>query len=273
MPIVVGLIIRKPREFVYGDPHSLDIKVDDRVIIKTDNGLEFAEVVNKEKTIETTKIPIYKIVRKLSTIDEERMQRLREKQIKALRTCQRKIDELKLKMNLTCVEYIFDRSKLFVYYTADSRVDFRQLIKDLGQTLKTKIQMVQIGVRDEARMMGGFGHCGRKLCCASFLHDFKPVVIDMAKDQKLALNPSKISGCCGRLMCCLSYENAFYKEMAKKMPKVGSKISTKDGIGLVKSTNMFKEDIEVIFDDGSVTIFKLSELPKRKEHNKKKNEK
>ncbi|MFH1715018.1 MAG: regulatory iron-sulfur-containing complex subunit RicT [Elusimicrobiota bacterium] len=264
MPILIGLHMRRALEFVYGDPHSIYVVPGEKVVLDTDNGLEWATVIDKEKMINKPDAPVYRIVRKFNTDDSKKLEDIKHKECQALRVCQDKIEQHKLDMKLTCVEYIFERSKLFVYYTAEGRIDFRELIKDLGHTLKTKIQMVQIGVRDEAKMLGGYGACGRELCCAKFLKDFKPVVIDMAKEQGISLNPSKISGCCGRLMCCLSYENAFYKQMIKKMPKPGTKINTKDGTGIVKSVNIFKEEIEVIFDDGSVKIYKIDELKDKK---------
>jgi len=153
-------------------------------------------------------------------------------------------------MKLTCVDYTFDCNKLFVYYTAEGRVDFRELIKDLGYLLKTRIQMVQIGVRDEAKMLGGFGPCGLPICCGSFLKNFRPVSIDMAKEQDLSLNPAKISGVCGRLMCCLAYENDFYHEARKDFPKVSSKVATEDGIGVVKAINILRGEVTVEYADG-----------------------
>lgn len=244
----------------YGDPHSIYLIQGDRVIIETENGLESALVTDKEKMIEHPKGNVYRILRKCTPKDVERIAQNRDKEKEAYHLSSNKIEQKKLTMTLTAVEFTFERTKLFVYYTAEGRVDFRELLKELGHLLHTKIQMVQIGVRDEAKMLGGYGPCGRASCCSTFLREFKPVVIEMAKDQGLALNPTKISGLCGRLICCLGYEHNFYRDMCRTMPKLGGKITTKDGIGVVKNINIFKEEVEVIFDDGSAKKYPISEF-------------
>ncbi len=221
----------------------MDLSVEDKVLVETENGLEWGEVVELEKVLEKKKEKIKNIVRKVNEYDFKKLRENKIKEKEALRSCSQKVDDREVKMKLTGVEYTFDRNKLFVYYTAEGRIDFRELIKDLGYLLKSRIQMVQIGVRDEAKMLGGFGSCGRVLCCKSFLQDFKPVGIEMAKEQNLSLNPNKISGVCGRLMCCLAYEYKNYKEMKKKLPKKGLKVKTSQGEGIVKDVNIFTEEI------------------------------
>ncbi|MFC1512604.1 stage 0 sporulation family protein [bacterium] len=262
MPIVTSLRIRKTFDTIYGDSHSIYVIPGDTVILNTENGLEMGVVLEKEKTVYNYKGKIYRIVRKCNARDFTKLEENRKKEKEARKTCEQKIEFRDLTMDLTSVEYTFDRHKLFVYYTAEGRIDFRELIKDLGHELKTKIQMMQIGVRDEAKMLGGYGPCGRPVCCSLFLKEFKSVSIEAAKDQNLSLNPAKISGVCGRLMCCLSYEHPFYCQICKKMPKIGTKVQTPDGIGLIKNIAILKEEIEVIFDDGSAKKYKLEQIKK-----------
>ncbi|MBN1622505.1 MAG: hypothetical protein JW871_07940 [Endomicrobiales bacterium] len=245
MPVVAGLIVRRLKEKILGDTGHHDLDIGDCVIIESENGQEIALVCEKEKLIEKTKEPIVKILRKLTPEDQRRVDENKKKNEQALKVVLQKIEDHELDMKLTCVQYTFDRSKLFIYYTAETRVDFREFIKDLGHMLKTRIQMVQIGVRDETKMIGGLGHCGRELCCKGFLKEFSSVTIDMAKDQDLSLNTAKLSGICGRLMCCLAYEYSFYQEMKKKLPHYGTKVQTPDGPGTVVSINYLKEEITV----------------------------
>jgi cell fate regulator YaaT (PSP1 superfamily) len=171
-----------------------------------------------------------------------------------------KIEKVGLKMNLSMIEYTFERVKLFIYYTAEERVDFRDLLKELGGVLKTRIQMVQIGVRDEVKILGSLGHCGEICCCQRFLKDFTSVTTDMVKDQNLSVNPAKISGVCGRLMCCVAYEHDFYISEGKKLPHVGDEVKTLDGKGKVTGTNIFKSEITVLFEDGRTKKFHPKEL-------------
>ncbi|MCK4532971.1 stage 0 sporulation protein [bacterium] len=250
MPVVVGVEIRKNKEVFYFNPRDLDLAVEDKVLVETENGLEWGEVVELEKVLEKKKEKIKNVIRKMNEYDFSKLRENKRKEKEALRSCSQKVEDRELKMKLTSVEYTFDRNKLFVYYTAEGRIDFRELIKDLGYLLKSRIQMVQIGVRDEAKMLGGFGSCGRMLCCKSFLHDFKPVGIEMAKEQNLSLNPNKISGVCGRLMCCLAYEYKNYKEMKKKLPKKGLKVKTSQGEGIVKDVNIFTEEVTIDYGKG-----------------------
>ncbi|MCK5533642.1 stage 0 sporulation family protein [bacterium] len=252
MPVVVGVEIRKTKEVLYFNPRDLDLAVGNKVLVDTENGIEWGEVVELEKILEKKKGEIKDIARKANNYDLKKIEENIRKEKEAFKICLQKVDDRELEMKLTSVEYTFDRNKLFVYYTAEGRIDFRELIKDLGYLLKSRIQMVQIGVRDEAKMLGGFGSCGRVLCCKSFLQDFKPVGIEMAKEQSLSLNPNKISGACGRLMCCLTYEYKTYKEAKKKLPKVGSKVKTDNEEGIVKEVNIFTEEITIDCGKGVV---------------------
>ncbi|MFC1485023.1 stage 0 sporulation family protein [bacterium] len=272
MAILVRLTLRKSLERVYGDPNSVFVTVGDEVLVRTENGLEKARILDKEKKVTAPKGSVFKIIRKLNAKDLEVLKNNLLKEREALKICMKNIKERDLDMKLTDVEYTYDRKKLFIYYTSEGRVDFRVLLKDLGVALKSKIQMVQIGVRDEAKMIGGLGNCGRELCCKTFIRTFDPVVIDMAKEQHLSLNPSKISGLCGRLVCCLGYENEFYKQVNMKMPKEGAKVNTPDGEGVVKSTNVLKEEVEILFDDGTVVNYKLEDLKTKKKSQKPVNE-
>ena len=259
--LLAKINIRKSKNTVYADQNHLDIKQGDLVLLQTENDLEIGTVLNLEKEIQIEKDKeIYKIVRKCTKKDLETAQEneLKLKQFKSL--CLEKIAEKKLDMKLTALEYTFNREKLFIYYTADGRIDFRELIKELGIVLKTKIQMVQIGVRDETKIVGAIGQCGRILCCKNFMNDLKPVVIDMAKEQGLSLNPQKISGVCGRLICCLGFENDYYKQISKIMPDENDEVITKDGTGKVKAKYVLKEEVEVLFDDGSIKRYKASDI-------------
>ena len=260
MPIVAGLIVRRMKDKILGDTGHLDLVVGDRVVIETEHGQEIGLVWERERMIEKTKDPVGKILRKVNKDDLTRLKENEEKNHQALKIVMQKIEDHELAMKLTCVQYTFDRSKLFVYYTAETRVDFRELIKDLGHILKTRIQMVQIGCRDEAKMIGGIGTCGRKLCCKGFLKEFSSVTIDMAKEQDLSLNTVKLSGLCGRLMCCLAYEHDFYKQSKKKMPHVGSKVHTPQGHGIVTAVNCLKEEISVEMADKQIKVFPIDQV-------------
>ena len=201
MPIVAGLIVRKMKDKIIADARHIDLNVGDKVVVETDHGLEMATVYEKERIEDKPKETVHQVIRKFTADDVKRNMENEEKCIMAHKTVLQKIQDHELDMKLTSVQYAHDRSKLFIYYTAENRIDFRELIKDLGHILKTRIQMVQIGVRDEAKLIGGLGHCGRKLCCKEFLKGFSSVTIDMAKEQDLSLNTAKLSGLCGRLMC------------------------------------------------------------------------
>jgi len=259
MPIVVGVEIRR-KDVLDFLPEGIDLAIGDNCLVETDNGIEVGKVVSPERMFERSKKKLNRVIKKMESSDWEVVERNAKKGKEAFQTVMQKVEEHELKMKLTCVEYTFDCNKLFVYYTAEGRVDFRELIKELGYLLKTRIQMVQIGVRDEAKMLGGFGPCGLPICCGSFLRNFRPVSIDMAKDQDLSLNPAKISGVCGRLMCCLAYENDFYHESRKNFPKVNSKVSTKDGIGIIKAVDILREEVTVEYADGMLKKLSRQEV-------------
>ncbi len=263
MPIIVGLIVRRMKEKIYAETAQFDVNIGDRLLIETEHGQEAGLVCEREKMVEKVKDALGKVLRKLNENDKLRLKENEEKSRQALKTVFQKIEDHELQMKLTCVEYSFDRSKLFIYYTSETRVDFRELIKDLGHILKTRIQMVQIGVRDEAKMIGGIGSCGRRLCCQGFLKDFTSVTIDMAKEQDLSLNTSKLSGLCGRLMCCLAYEHESYKQCKKNLPHIGSKINTPDGPGTVFSINCLKEEVTVEMADHQRKIYKTDKLTQK----------
>lgn len=227
-----------------------DIKPGDQVIVDADRGIDYGEVLEmpNEETVSSGK----KILRKMTTTDVKQVKENRKQAKDALQICSRKVRERKLDMKLVEAEYSFDKKKIIFYFTAEGRVDFRELVKDLAKVFKIRIEMRQIGVRDEARLFGGFGPCGQSLCCVRFLKNFEPVSIKMAKVQKLPLNPSKISGICGRLMCCLFYEYKSYKEFSKGLPKEGQSIQTPRGKGKVIGVNVYKRLVYAEFEDGVI---------------------
>ncbi len=225
----------------------------DYVIVEGDRGLDYGEVLSGEEIILDKGISqkaLRRIIRVATNSDIEKIDRNRKTAKEAIKTCNKKIIERNLKMKLIDAELSFDCSKIIFYFSAEERVDFRDLVKDLAKIFKARIELKQVGVRDEAKMFGGFGQCGRELCCARFLKDFEPVTIKMAKDQNLPLNPTKISGVCGRLMCCLSYEHKCYKEFAKGLPKVSQRVKTKDGPGKIIDVNYLKRIAVAELEDG-----------------------
>src|SRR3989339_1730187 len=260
MPIVAGLIVRRMRDKILGETGHLDVAAGDTVILETEHGQEVGLVYERERMVEKPKDSIGKIISKMTKDDTQRLKENEAKDQQALKIVLNKIEDHELPMKLTCVQYTFDRSKLFIYYTSETRVDFRELIKDLGHILKTRIQMVQIGVRDEAKMIGGIGTCGRKLCCKDFLKEFSSVTIDMAKEQDLSLNTAKLSGLCGRLMCCIAFENDCYRQAKKKLPKIGSKVHTPLGHGTVVAHNCVKETVSVEMADKHVKVFPAEQV-------------
>lgn len=246
MAIIVGVRFKKAGKVYYFDPNGLEIKKDDFVVVETARGMEFGEVTVGPKEVQAKEVtnPLKKVVRIAEEKDiQQNSDNIRKKQ-KAMELCLEKIEKHKLVMKLIDVEYTFDNSKIIFYFTADGRVDFRELVKDLAGVFKMRIELRQIGVRDEAKMVGGIGSCGKGLCCHTWLPDFEPVSIKMAKVQNLSLNPTKISGICGRLMCCLKYENDTYCHLRKGMPEVGEKIKTEHGISVVMDTNVLKQTIK-----------------------------
>ncbi len=258
MKRIVGVRFKRLGKIYFFDPKWLEVQKGEYVIVDTAQGEEIAEVVVPNRMIEEEKIvsPLKKVLRLASEKDLKHEKECRKKEREAFEFCNKKIKEHKLDMTLTDVEYKFDNSKILFYFTADGRVDFRELVKDLAATYKTRIELRQIGVRDEVKRIGGNGVCGRELCCCSFLRDFETVSIKMAKEQNLSLNPSKISGNCGRLMCCLKYEQEVYEEKLKRLPNVGAIVKTPDGKGEVDSVETLKEIIRVKFKDNDIYNYK-----------------
>lgn len=235
---VVGVKFKETGKAYYFSPGKLSLRLGDAVIVETARGLEYGRVSIAPTQISEEEVvtPLKEIVRTATEADNLRLEKNKKKEKEAFAICEEKIKKHKLDMKLVDVEYTFDENKILFYFTSDGRVDFRELVKDLASVFRTRIELRQIGIRDEAKMLGGMGICGRPLCCSSFLDGFHPVSIKMAKEQGLSLNPTKISGNCGRLMCCLQYEQNCYDEYAKHMPSVGSLVSTPDGKGTVQST-------------------------------------
>lgn len=258
MKKIVGVRFKKPGKIYFFDPEDLDIKMGDKVIVETAMGEEMGDVVVNKKELPDDKItnPLKKVVRIATKEDLKNLEYYKSKEPEALKICEEKIKKHKLDMNLTDVEYKFDGSKVLFYFTADGRIDFRELVKELAGIFKTRIELRQIGVRDEVKRIGGNGVCGRELCCCSFLGNFETVSIKMAKEQNISLNPSKISGNCGRLMCCLKYEQEVYEDKLKKLPKIGAIVKTQDGEGVVDNVEILKEQLKVKFKDGDEYFYK-----------------
>ena len=249
---VIGVRFQNAGKLYFFDPGPYWPTPGDFVIVETARGIEFGEVVTPVREIndEQLSAPLKQVVRIATAQDVQHAQDNKRSEKEAYAICQKKIGEHKLDMKLVSVEYTFDNSKILFYFTANGRVDFRSLVKDLAAVFKTRIELRQIGVRDEAKMLGGLGPCGRPVCCGSFLGDFQPVSIKMAKEQNLSLNPTKISGVCGRLMCCLKYEQDNYEQTRKRMPKVGKEVMTPDGVGVVWDLNIIKETVRVRIQKG-----------------------
>ncbi|HBM79421.1 MAG: stage 0 sporulation family protein [Clostridiales bacterium] len=247
MITVVGVRFKKAGKIYYFDPANIAVKVGDPVIVETARGIEYGEAVLGPKQIGEDEIiaPLKKVLRVADDRDKAKNEENKVKEKQAFEICLKKIEEHGLSMKLIDVEYTFDNNKVIFYFTADGRVDFRELVKDLASVFKTRIELRQIGVRDEAKMVGGLGPCGRPLCCRTFLGEFEPVSIKMAKEQNLSLNPTKISGICGRLMCCLKYEQETYECIRKVLPKVGSIVNTPAGKGEVIENSVVKECVKV----------------------------
>mgnify|MGYP002552913193 FL=1 len=262
---VVGVRFKSVGKIYYFDPGDIEIKKGDNVIVETARGVEFGSVVLADKQIGEDEIvsPLKSVLRKATEDDVKVMLANKEKEKQAFEKCVQKIAEHKLEMKLVDVEYTFDHNKILFYFTADGRIDFRELVRDLASMFKTRIELRQIGVRDEAKMLGGIGICGRPLCCSTYLGEFEPVSIKMAKEQSLSLNPTKISGTCGRLMCCLKNEQEAYEDLIRRTPQPGSVVKTPDGKGSVVSANLLKSIVSVSLDiDGEKEIkeYKLSDI-------------
>lgn len=259
MITVVGVRFKKAGKIYYFDPDEFDINKDDYVVVETARGVEFGHVIVGPKQVTEEEIvpPLKKVLRVAEEEDFIIHQNNKDKAQEAFKICQQKIEEHNLEMKLVDVEYTFDNNKVIFYFTADGRVDFRELVKDLAAIFKTRIELRQIGVRDEAKMIGGLGPCGKPVCCTTFLGEFEPVSIKMAKEQSLSLNPTKISGLCGRLMCCLKYEQETYEKLLEKMPTVGTIVITPEGKGTIIDTYTLLEmvKVKVKLDDDSEELF------------------
>jgi cell fate regulator YaaT (PSP1 superfamily) len=259
---VIGVRFKKAGKIYYFDPSDLDIKIGSKVIVETARGVEFGYVVipNREVTDDEIVAPLKNVIRIATDEDCEHDADNKRREKEAFDICLKKINKHGLGMRLIDVEYTFDNNKILFYFTAEGRIDFRELVKDLASVFRTRIELRQIGVRDEAKMMGGVGICGLKLCCKTFLGEFQPVSIKMAKEQGLSLNPTKISGNCGRLMCCLKYEHEAYEEVLARVPKVGAIVETSEGQGLVIDTFVLKELVKVRLDKRNETEIKIFSL-------------
>lgn len=266
MAKVVGVRFRNVGKIYYFDPKDYEIKSGDHVVVETARGIEYGKVVMAPKEVPEDKVvhPLKEVLRVATKEDQEREQRNRAQEKEAFAVCQKKIREHQLDMKLIDAEYTFDNNKVLFYFTADGRIDFRQLVKDLASIFKTRIELRQIGVRDETKILGGIGNCGRCLCCHTYLSEFAPVSIKMAKEQNLSLNQTKISGVCGRLMCCLKNEQETYEELNKKLPGVGSVVTMPDGVqGTVQSVNVLRQRVRVIYEENdgkAVEEFPVEEL-------------
>ncbi len=263
MPNVIGVRFKKVGKVYFFDPNGISVAPGSAVIVETSRGIECGDVVSGCRDIpeENIPAPLKKLIR-IATDDDKKVLAENEKfEKEAFKICEEKIKKHELEMKLVAVEYTFDHSKLLFYFSADGRIDFRDLVKDLASVFRVRIELRQIGVRDEAKMIGGLGVCGCPLCCSSFLDSFHPVSINMAKDQGLSLNPTKISGTCGRLMCCLKYENDAYQDMIKSAPPVGSIVNTPQGKGTIVENALIKGMAKVLLDSSpdSATVFPFSE--------------
>ncbi len=250
MAYVVGVRFKDVGKVYYFEPNEESFAMGDLVIVETVRGVECGEVALEPKEVSENEIvkPLKKILRKATDADKKKLEENRKKEAEALKVCEQKIEKHGLDMKLVDVDYTLDGSKILFYFTADGRVDFRELVKDLAGVFRTRIELRQIGVRDEAKMLGGLGMCGRPFCCNSFMGDFQPVSIKMAKEQGLSLNPVKISGTCGRLMCCLKYEQEAYEHLLRVTPKVGAIVQTREGKGVVSDVNLLTGMLKVSLD-------------------------
>lgn len=261
---VVGIRFKKAGKVYYFEPLDIDVSAGDFAIVETSRGVEYGEVVVGPKEVSDEEIvpPIKPVLRKATQEDHQRAEENRAKEKEALVICQEKAEKHHLDMKLIDVEYTFDNNKVIFYFTAEGRIDFRELVKDLASIFKTRIELRQIGVRDEAKMLGGIGPCGITLCCSTWLGDFEPVSIKMAKEQNLSLNPNKISGICGRLLCCLKYEQEAYEDAKDRLPNQGEKVKTPEGTGVVLGVSVLKETVKVRIqgDEPILKSFPLEEI-------------
>ncbi|MBQ8782925.1 MAG: stage 0 sporulation family protein [Clostridia bacterium] len=265
MAEVVGVRFKEVGKVYYFDPDGHTLKKGDRVIVETARGVECGEIAMDNRDVNDEEIvkPLKKLLRIATEDDLKKVEENKEKEKKAFEICEKKILKHKIDMKLVDIEYTFDNSKILFYFTADGRVDFRELVKDLASVFHTRIELRQIGVRDESKMLGGIGICGRPFCCGSFLGDFQPVTVKMAKEQGLSLNPTKISGTCGRLMCCLKYEQDAYEHLLRITPKVGAIVETPEGRGRVVDVNLLRGNLKVQLDrraDAAPATFNRKEV-------------
>ncbi len=273
---VIGVRFRTAGKIYFFDPLQFDIKRGDHVIVETARGVEYGTVVGDPKEIEEDKViqPLKPVLRVASAKDDEQEKNNKEKERQAFKICLEKIRKHNLDMKLIDAEYTFDNNKVLFYFTADGRIDFRELVKDLAAVFKTRIELRQIGVRDETKILGGIGSCGRPLCCHTHLSEFVPVSIKMAKEQNLSLNPTKISGVCGRLMCCLKHEEETYEELNKSLPNVGDFVNCADGVkGEVQSVNVLRQLVKVIVevnDEKEIREYRADQLKFKRKFKKEK---
>lgn len=266
MEMVVGVRFRNVGKIYYFNPKNYKVKVGDHVIVETARGVEYGRVVLEPRSVKEDEVvhPLKEVLRVATKEDEEHEAENRLKEKEAFKICKKKIREHGLEMKLIDAEYTFDNNKVLFYFTADGRIDFRQLVKDLASVFKTRIELRQIGVRDETKILGGIGICGRTLCCHTYLSEFAPVSIKMAKEQNLSLNQTKISGVCGRLMCCLKNEQETYEELNRRLPGIGDTVTTPDGIqGNVQSVNVLRQLVKVVVeigDEKEIQEFPVGEL-------------
>ena len=263
MEKVIGVRFKPVGKVYYFSPLKFEVKKGDKVIVETSRGIEYGEVVIEARELDDAEIikPLKEVIRIATDEDHARYNENKSKEKSAMEICRKKVEKHNLEMNLVDAEYTFDGNKLLFYFTADGRIDFRELVKDLAIVFKTRIEMRQIGVRDESKLIGSVGVCGRNICCNQFLGDFVPVSIKMAKEQGLSLNPTKISGICGRLMCCLKYEQNVYEELSKITPRQGAIVQTPDGKGVVESISILKGDLRVRLDgEQNVKDYKVGDI-------------
>ncbi len=271
---VIGVRFRTAGKIYYFDPGKLEVKRNDHVIVETARGIEYGTVVGEPREVEDDKVvqPLKAVLRVATQKDDEQEAANKKKEKEAYQICLEKIRKHNLQMKLIDAEYTFDNNKVLFYFTADGRIDFRELVKDLASVFKTRIELRQIGVRDETKILGGIGICGRPLCCHTHLSEFAPVSIKMAKEQNLSLNPTKISGVCGRLMCCLKNEEETYEELNRKLPNVGDFVTTEDGLkGEVHSVNVLRQLVKVVVDVGDekeIQEYKVEQIRFKRRHGK-----
>lgn len=276
MTKVIGVRFRTAGKIYYFDPTRFEIKKGDHVIVETARGVEYGTVVGGIREVDDSKVvqPLKPVLRIATERDNEQEAANKGKEKEAFRICQEKIRKHGLDIKLIDAEYTFDNNKVLFYFTADGRIDFRELVKDLASVFKTRIELRQIGVRDETKILGGIGICGRRLCCHTHLSEFVPVSIKMAKEQNLSLNPTKISGVCGRLMCCLKHEEETYEDLNRRLPNIGDYVTTDDGLkGEVSSVNVLRQQVKVIVnvdDEKEIREYPLDQLRFKKRHGRNK---